>query len=293
MNYIRRIADEIEEERRRRKDAEKQAAATSAEMERIREIMGSHLASANQRKSTAIGKGKRYPEPAASGYEDNTTTQRIPIRPLSAPPTSTISPTIQVNAVSELEVPAQRVSEAFIAVSKPSKKRRIKKVVYYEEGDTTEVFSPSKDRIVTIEQPPTVIRTRAPARNAAASSSGPAKSHSDDLEATFHTAQKLSSDNSRKQTSTASDFGRKDGASLPPPPILPDHIKSVIDAEAEHNPLTCTVCIRREMQAMQDDSPRAQSNGLDASTLRPSGPAGKQLGKVVRSLQDEFVHLKM
>jgi len=295
-NYIRRIADEIDQERRRRKVAEKHAAATSAEMERIREIVGNKATSSVRRKTGASVNSKRYPESAISGREETITinTQRLPPRPLSAPPTSVIY-------ISEAET-TQKVSGAHSGNSKP-KKRRIKKVVYYEEGDTSEV-SPSRERAVNTEQrtsvAPAGMTAQAPAQSSSAKTGSP-----QDFDAAFNTARKHNSTSNSKNAYDF-DFDKQEGT-LPPPPVIPDHIKSVIDVEAEHDPLSCTVCVRREMQSLQEESRiMARTHGVDPaagqehmegyqelSTLRPSKPAGKQLSNVVRGLQDEFVHLKM
>ena len=292
-NYIRRIADEIDQERRRRKEAEKRAAATGAEMEKIREIVGNKTTSSVRRKTGAPITSKRYPESAVSGREETITinTQRLPPRPLSAPPTHVIY-------TSEAET-AQKVSGAHSGNSRP-KKRRIKKVVYYEEGDTSEV-SPPRERAVNIGQrtsaAPAGMTAQAPAQPSSAKT-GPLQ----DLGAAFNTAHSTSNS---KHTYDF-DFDKQEGT-LPPPPVIPDHIKSVIDAEAEHDPLSCTVCVRREMQSLQEESRiMARTHGVEPatgqeriegyqelSTLRPSKPAGKQLSNVVRGLQDEFVHLKM
>ena len=303
-NYIRRIADEIDQERHRRKEAEKRAAANSAEMERIREIVGNKTTSSVRRNIGASVTSKRYLESAVPGREETITinTQRLPPRPLSAPPTSVIY-------ISEAET-VQKVSGTHNGNSKP-KKRRVKKVVYYEEGDTSEV-SPSRARVVNIEQrtsaAPASIATHAPAStvtHAPAQSSSAKTGFPQDFDPTFNTAYKNNSTSNNKHTPEL-DFDKQEGT-LPPPPVIPDHIKSVIDAEAEHDPLSCTVCVRREMQSLQEESRvMARTHGVEPavgqernegyqelSTLRPSKPAGKQLSNVVRGLQDEFVHLKM
>jgi len=295
-NYIRRIADEIDQERRRRKEAEKCAAATNAEMERIREIVGNKPTTSVKRKTGASVTSKRYPESAASRCEETITinTKRLPPRPLSAPPTSVIY-------ISEAET-AQKVTNALGGISKP-KKRRIKKVVYYEEGDTSEI-SPSRERAVNIEQrplaAPAIVATQAPVQSSSAKAGSPGG-----FDATSSTARKHNNSSNSKHTREF-DFGKQE-STLPPPPVIPDHIKSVIDVEAEHDPLSCTVCARREMQSLQEESrTMARTHGVEPaggqernggyqepSTLRPSKPAGKQLSNVVRGLQDEFVHLKM
>ncbi|RPB21607.1 hypothetical protein L211DRAFT_869862 [Terfezia boudieri ATCC MYA-4762] len=294
-NYIRRIADEIDQERRRRKEAEKRAAATSAEMERIREIVGNKTTSSVKKKTGASVTSKRYPESAVSGREQTITinTQRLLPRPLSAPPTSVIY-------ISEAET-AHKVSGGHSGNSNPNK-RRIKKVVYYEEGDTSQV-STSKDRAANIEQrrsaAPAGMAARAPAQSSSV------KTGPQDFDAFLNTARKHNSTSNNKHTYEF-DFDKQEGT-LPPPPVIPDHIKSVIDVEAEHDPLSCTVCVRREMQSLQEESRiMARTHGVEPaagqehiegyqelSTLRPSKPAGKQLSNVVRGLQDEFVHLKM
>lgn len=291
-DYIRRIADEIDEERRRRKEAEKLAAATSAEMEKIRQIVGTKATTTSgvKRKSTAT-----------SGREDTVTfhSQKMPPRPLSAPPTSVIY-------TSEAENAGQRVTQAPHGAANP-RKRRIKKVVYYEDGDTAEFVS--KERAGNTEQRQPAKIASAPSQNpqvAGPSSSGKTGSPQD-FDMTFYTARKESSSNSRQQTTSTGefDFDKQEGGKLPPPPVIPDHIRSVIDVDAEHDALTCTVCIRREMQDLQEESRMlARTHGVETaelakagydelSTLRPSKSAEKQLNKVVRGLQDEFVHLKM
>ncbi|KAF8422513.1 hypothetical protein EV426DRAFT_670644 [Tirmania nivea] len=295
-NYIRRIADEIEQERRRRKEAEKRAATTSAEIERIREIVGNKVTSSMKRKTGGSVTSKRYLESAVSGREETITisTRKLPPRPLSAPPTSVIY-------ISEAET-TQKVPDTHSGNSK-SKKRRIKKVVYYEEDDTSEI-SQSRERAVNIEQrtsiAPAGMAAQAPAQSSSAKIDSP-----QDFDATFNTARKYNSTSNSKHT-PGFDFDKQEGT-LPPPPVIPDHIKSVIDVEAEHDPLSCTVCIRREMQLLQEESRiMAHTHGVgpvagqehnegyqELSTLRPSKPAGKQLSNVVRGLQDEFVHLKM
>ena len=298
-NYIRRIAEEIDQERRRRKEAEKRVATTSAEMERIREIVGNKMTSSVKRKTGGASvTSKRYGVSAVSGREETIAinTQKLPPRPLSAPPTSVIY-------ISEAET-ARKAPDAHRGNLKAkAKKRRIKKVVYYEEGDTSEI-SPSRDRTVNIEQrtlaAPASMATQAPAQSSSVKTGPP-----HDFDPTFNTTRKHNSPGNSKHTPEF-DFG-KQGGTLPPPPVIPDHIRSVIDVEAEHDPLSCTVCVRREMQSLQEESRiMAHTHGIEPavgqernegyhelSTLRPSKPAGKQLSNVVRGLQDEFIHLKM
>ena len=301
-NYIRRIADEVEEERRRRKEAEKRAAAASAEMERIREIVATKTASFRSKTGTT-GNTKRQSGNAVSEFENNITVnvQNFPSRPLSAPPTSIICTTETTNGAQKASAIANIVPKA--------KKRRIKKVVYYEEGDTTEIVSiPAKGRTITTEQQ----RPKHPVAIPTVDSSSAKTISPPDVDATFYTAKKNSSSNSRRQTSNPDyDYDQQEAnhqATLPPPPMIPNHIKSVIDPDAEHDPLTCTVCLRRESQSSQEDSKKAthahvmdfttakqhSSMGYEElSSLRPSQPPQKQLNKVVRGLQDEFIHLKM
>ena len=299
-NYIRRIADEIEEERRRRKEAEKRAAATSAEMERIRDIVGTKTTSFRGKAGITVNT-KRQPGNPVSEFENNITVnvQNFPSRPLSAPPTSIIYTAEATNG-------PQKVSAA--SNGPKAKKRRIKKVVYYEEGDTTEIVSTStKGRTTAIEQQ----RPKHPVAVTVVDSSS-AKTISPPDDATFYTAKKNISSNSRRQTSNADyDYDQQEAnnqATLPPPPMIPNHIKSVIDPDAEHDPLTCTVCLRPQTQGSQEDSKKVtrahvidstaakQHPGVgyeELSSLRPSQPPQKQLNKVVRGLQDEFIHLKM
>ncbi|KAI5808689.1 hypothetical protein DFH27DRAFT_235330 [Peziza echinospora] len=276
-DYIRRIADEIEEERRRRKAAEKLAASSKAEMERIRQIVGTNngksvIGSSPTKKTTTptSTSSKKAMASSSSNRDDNTTAVKsLPPRPVSAPPV--------------VEMPAQNTTDH---ASKP-KKRRIKKIVYYEDADTTEILPPpsaSKSKVTEVKELAAPVFSKV-------TQTAPS---SDDLDATFHTARKTQS-----VIKSAFTFGEGNTqtTALPPAPILPDHIRSVIDAEAEHDPLTCTVCTRKEMQNLQEESRKLsqdKGHGYDeASTLRPSRPADSQLSKVVRGLQDEFVHLKM
>ncbi|KAF8453129.1 hypothetical protein BGX38DRAFT_1179336 [Terfezia claveryi] len=189
-NYIRRIADEIDQERRRRKEAEKRAAATGAEMERIREIVGNKTTSSVKRKTGASVTSKKYPESAVSGREETITinTQRLPPRPLSAPPTSVIY-------ISEAET-AQKVSGGHSGNSKPNKKM-IKKVVYYEEGDTSQVPT-SRERAANIEQRSSAAPASIAARASAQSSS--AKTGPQDFDAYLNTARKHNSTSNNKHT---------------------------------------------------------------------------------------------
>ncbi|KAF8471707.1 centrosome microtubule-binding domain of Cep57-domain-containing protein [Kalaharituber pfeilii] len=255
-------------------------------MEKIREIINSKPTT--RRKTTTMVATKKVGESATSGLEDNTTNMRnVPARPLSAPPVSDKAP-------------------------KP-KQRRVRKVVYYEEGDTTEVLPQApKVKTVTIESRASAsaaavgINGEAPAQSS--TQARPVGSTSEEHD-TFHTARKNSSSNSRNRAMSTPSFEfehkeTNDNTNFPPPPIIPDHIKSVIDPEAEHDPVTCTVCNRRssldgsggvfDMSHFTLEKSHEKGSGYEeANTLRPSRPAGKQLGKVVRGLQDEFVHLKM
>lgn len=302
-NYIRRIADEIEEERRRRKEAEKRAAATGAEMERIRDIVGTKPTSFNIKTGATVNT-RRQPASAVSEFENNITVnvQNFPSRPLSAPPTS-------INYTAEATNGSQKACTGANVIPK-AKKRRIKKVVYYEEGDTTEIVSTStKGRTTTSE----LQRSKHPLAITVLNSSSAKPTPPADPGATFYPVKKNSSSNSKHRTSnTDYEYNQQEAnnqSSLPPPPMIPNHIKSVIDPDAEHDHLTCTVCLRREIQNSQEDSKKmTPTHVMDAipgakqhpnagyeemNSLRPSQPPQKQLNKVVRGLQDEFIHLKM
>ena len=199
-NYIRRIADEIEEERRRRKEAERQAAATGAEMERIRHIVGTKPTSFNIKTGTTVNT-RRQPGSAVSEFENNITVnvQNFPSRPLSAPPTS-------INHTTEATNGSQKACTVANMIPK-AKKRRIKKVVYYEEGDTTEIVSTSTKGRTELQ------RSKHPFAITVVNPSSAKPTHPTDVDATFYTAKKNSSSNSKRRTSNT-DYDYKQEAPL-------------------------------------------------------------------------------
>jgi hypothetical protein len=234
--------------------------------------------------------------------------------------------------ISPAEVPA--VQTASSAESAPKKNRKVLKVVYLMDGDTTEIRNLEQEieglKVRdTAESSPPDIREREPVQQPVQELGQELviEGSQSEVETSTETKPTPTAEEVAEEATTPVSGSKSASASVPRvafqepvEPSLPVHVHPMIDHASEsHDPRECTVCVRyddlrrREEEIARENplkdidhsclfpapelepvSKRQNSERFEEeATLRPSVNPQTQLERVVRQLKDEFRHLKL
>lgn len=270
-----------EEEEQKRRDAEEQArkqaedeeaARKQAETDRVAREQAEAFAAFQRHMQNFLGKNPLGPSAPA--------TQSAP----------------QVETKDEVKETAQEVAVAAEASSSKDagkKKRRIKKVVYYTECDTTEI-SPEDLEGAEIEYRKRTSSGTSFRETAEASSSKSASNNP-----TFETEIGSTS----RGTTVVDEEGEAAEGSSPstePAPMDRSTVQSALQTLNSHNSATCTYCQRHAGNTPPLPTTihaillrLLSSNSAHPAYTLPSTPENAELRNIIRQLQDEFEHVKM
>jgi len=269
--------------------------------EEIRRIAKEINAERKKRKAAGVAEKARQEEERQREIQRQREVERTQQEAATRPAVETVQPA-QPARTAEPSAPAEL-----------KKGRRVVKVVYMMDGDTTEI----RELEEGIESEQEGARNQPAPKPTSAPVFPPVAPDSQEPEATSVVEEEGAGSVPQAQTAT----GPRVMFNAPPPsaPAPPPH--PLIDPAAEnHDPKQCTVCVRydelrrREEEAERENPLKDVDNSClfpapelepasqrtipesqfeEEPTLRPSVCPKTQLERVVRQLKDEFRHLKL